>query len=240
MTMTTKPPIKRWSFSLLRRFESCPYEVYLDRVEKSPKPDIPDDPDHPLIRGERLHKEAEAYIRGDGPLTRGLRKLKPRLEVLRAQYDEGRVEVERKWGFTREWEPVEWDHPDCWALIIPDSVLHTAPGVIELDDWKSGKSFGKEIAHTQQLQLYAIAAFMAYPQAKLVTVRIGYIDEGKEKKRRYTRDAVAQLMPRWEQRAKQLTGAIAFKPRPNRSNCRFCDFGPNNGTGACPYGVEMD
>lgn len=237
-----QPPIRRWSFSALREYERCPHAIYLARVEKAPRPDFSNDPKHPLVRGNRVHKEAERFIRGEGPLTKDLQKLRPTLDELRAAYADGRVEVEQLWAFNRQWQTTDgdWENPEHWATVICDAVEHQ-DGVIIITDWKTGKSFGKEVAHTQQMQLYGIAGFLRYPSVEVIEVRLGYLDEGKLKTRRYTRAALPQMLPSWEQRARRLTNALVFPPKPNRGNCRFCDFSRNGqGSGACAYAVDFD
>lgn len=232
-----KPPITAWSFSLLKNFEACPYRVYLANVEKSPQPPV-NDPDHPLIRGDRLHKEAEAFIKGTGPLTRGLRRFKARLEELAEKYPEGTIECEQRWGFDKEWNEVDFFSDDCWARVICDVVEHHPNLTLEVGDWKSGKSFGNEVKHMQQQQLYGLTAMMRYPEVTHVKTTMDYLDEGKTKASKYTRDVLPQLLGRWEQRARKLTEALVFPAKPNRGNCKFCPYGVNVGTGACPYAVE--
>lgn len=232
-----KPPVRSWSFSLLKDYEACPYRVYLARVERQPQPE-PDDPNHPLVRGDRIHHEAEDYIRGTGPLTKDLRKVESTLNELRFAFDDGQVEVEQKWGFDREWTPVEWDAGECWLRVICDVVRHMDNDTLEIVDWKTGKSFGNEVKHTQQRQLYAIAAFMRYPNATHVKARMLYTDEGKEKSNHYDRSMLAQMQAQWDKRGGALTNALTFPPKPNRGNCKYCPFGIANGTGVCAYSVE--
>lgn len=228
-----RPPVRRWSFSALKDYEACPYRIYLKRVERQPGP--PEQPDNPLVRGNRVHAEAEAYIQGTGGMTKDLRKVKDALDEAREQYQKNCVEVEQNWGFTREWESVGWDHSECWLLSKCDVVIHRSPEVLEIWDWKTGKSLGKEVEHTQQMQLYGLTGFLRYPDVQLIKVTLYYTDEGKTKPKTYDRTMVPELLPRWEERAKRLTNALVFPPKPNKGKCRFCPYGVQNGTGVCPY-----
>jgi RecB family exonuclease len=237
-----QPPIKSWSFSVLRDFEQCPYKVYLAKVEKAPQPEVGDDPDHPLIRGDRIHKEAEAFIKGEGELTKDLRKFRSELERLAEIYPEGNLEVEKKWGFTRDWEPCDFFDSNVWLRVICDFVEHSPEEpVLFVGDHKTGKSFGKEVPHRQQQQLYGIAALMKYPDKQIASSQMWYLDEGKKSAiGRYDRHSIAPLLQRWTSRAEKMTGALTFPAKPNRSNCRFCPYSPNEaGNGRCPYGVEV-
>lgn len=233
-------PIKSWSFSALKDFESCPFRTYLQKVERSPLPAYDDDPNHPLVRGDRIHKAAEAFIRGEGEIIPELRRVAPLLGELRESFINDHVELEQKWAFDHDWAETGWTDEGCWLRVICDVVEHFPNSTARVRDWKTGKSFGNEVKHQQQQQLYAIATFMRYPHLTHIQTTMEYTDEGKQKKSNYTRAALPVLLQRWSERAMRMTTAIAFPPKPNRGNCRFCPFGPENGTGACAYGVTLD
>lgn len=232
-------PISFWSFSSVAQFEKCPYSLYLGRVEKSPTP--PREETHPLERGNRVHKAAELYIKGEGPLVRELVRFQPHFEQLAERYATGSVEVEGSWWFRSDWSVADgWDDPLKWCIVKCDVASHESDTHMNVIDWKTGKSWGKEVAHGQQMQLYAIAAFMRYPEINTVTVQLGYLDEKTQfKEKNYLRTQIAELSSRFAARGQALVDAQHFPPKPNRSNCKYCDFGPTNGTGVCPYGVEV-
>lgn len=237
---TVTPPVSFWSFSSLKNFEACPFRIYLQRVERAPKPIFAEDADHPLVRGQRVHQEAEAFVKGEGIITRDLRKQAERLTELAEEYGKGLVEVEQKWWCNKNWSPVAEEHPDRWHLVICDAFHHISNQHGRVIDYKTGKSFGNEIKHGEQMQLYAIQAFMRYPDLVVVEVELIYLDENHSTLRRYDRTKISALISRWEKRAERLVTATHFPPKANKSNCRYCDFGPNNGgTGACPYGVPL-
>jgi len=230
--------IKSWSFSALRDYESCPYRAYLAKVERAPMPEIEDDPTHPLVRGDRIHKEAEAFIKGEGPLTKDLKKFEAHFKELQERYQNGAVEVEQQWGFNEFWQPVGWADRDTWVRIVADVVDHLDTTTARIEDHKTGKSFGKEVAHTQQTQLYAIAAMIKYPDLEIVEAQLNYLDEGKNRAKRYHRDSLGQLLERWTRRGTKMTTATTFPPKPNKGKCRFCPFGTENGTSYCTYAVS--
>lgn len=233
----SEPLIKNWSFSLLKRFEKCPHEVYLDRIERQPKPAPKED--SPLIRGEVVHKAAEDYITNGGPLIKELKKIEERLNKCREAYEEGRVEVEQNWFFDKDWATTSWENRVCHikADYIEHELSMTSAHLI---DWKTGKSWGNEVSHTQQAQLYAIGTFMRYTDLLTVRATFVYTDEGKEKSHVYTRTMLSALLEGYERRAERLLKATAFPYKASRSNCKFCPYSPNNGgTGSCPYAVEV-
>jgi RecB family exonuclease len=234
----TEPPVKTWSFSALKKFEACPYQIFLNRVERSPKPVLPEN--NPMQRGIAIHKEAELFVKGEGELTKNLTKHVDRFNELRTAHEEGRVEAEETWCFDRSWQPVAWENPSKWLINITDVTEHISDAAIRISDYKTGKSFGNEIKHGEQMQLGAVAGFMRYPLAQTVEVELIYLDEKKLTKRSFARPQVPALLDRWEKRAARMTEATAFPPKPTKASCRYCPYGPNNGgTGVCAWGVEL-
>lgn len=232
-----EPPIKTWSFSAIKDFEKCPYKLWLERVERCEKPNYEDNPDHPLVRGVRIHTEAEQFVKGEGPFTPSLKKFPEWFQQMREDYDDGHVYVEEKWGFDHEWAEVEWK--ERTAGIICDLLHISDEGRFARNiDYKTGKSMNNEIKHQEQLQLYAVGVFMRFPSVEVVSGEMWYLDEGKTLIRKFTRNQVPHYANRWAGRGSKLINATVFPPKPNTSNCRFCDFGPNVGTGACPYAPD--
>ena len=90
--------IDAWSISRLLEFEQCPHRSYLKIIAKSPQPELSDD--HPMIRGRRVHDEAEAYITGKSEAFPSAgKKLEAVIDYCRERYAEGKATAEDKWGF---------------------------------------------------------------------------------------------------------------------------------------------
>lgn len=239
--MSLDPPLKTWSFSSLKDFEACPYRVYLDQVQRVPREEESDDPAHPLQRGNRVHKEAEDFIQGLGPLTKDLRKFEPELERMRESFEAGTVEVEQQWGYTGDWCTTTWFESDCQLRVKCDVVEHLDLTTVRITDWKTGKSMGNEVKHRQQAQLYAVAGMLRYPKVVGAEAVMAYTDEGKSVAKTYTRDSLTPLLAGWTRRAAKMLGAVTFSPKPNRGNCRFCRHRSieDGGNGACPYAASQ-
>lgn len=236
--MNLTPPIKAWSFSRLLQFEKCPYSVYLESVVKAEKPDLPED--NPLIRGIRIHEAAEAFIKNEGELIRELTKPKivDHLEICKDAYEQGTAEVEESWGFDETWGVTGWWDDNVWCRIKLDVKVDIDEETVDITDWKSGKSAGKEVRDMQQGQLYAIGVFMHEPAIEYVQPTFAYIDENKIITKNPIRRAdIPRYIARFKERADKLTTCTDFRAKPNRMNCRYCDFGPN-GTQACVHGVS--
>lgn len=243
------PTVDSWSFSGLLQFEKCPYGTKLGRIDRVPRPNYDEDPDHPLTRGSRIHGYAEDYIQGKvapDPVPKDLRGFVEELRQYRAMFEEGRVLVEQPWAFDKDWGETDWFAKDCWCRVKCDVVVQWDPKNATIVDWKTGKKMGKEVAHTQQAQIYAIAAFLKYPDLERVDVVFAYTDEfqpgtGKENKRgktttkHYTRSAATAFLPKWTERGQRMTACINFQPKPNKANCTYCDYGHMTGTGDCIY-----
>jgi RecB family exonuclease len=235
--MEVKPPVRSWSFSRLLDFEGCPYRTYLRYVLKSPEPE-PDEAS-PLVRGSRIHTEAEHYVLGTGALTRDLQKPKvvEHLEFCKEMYAEGKANVEEDWAFNDQWEITGWTDKETWLRLKLDVAVELSPDFVQITDWKTGKSMGKEVRNMQQSQIYAAGVFMRQPEVMYVQPLFVYTDENKLMElNTIERKSVPRYIQRFTERANKLTSCTDFRAKPNRMNCRWCPFGPN-GTEACVHGV---
>lgn len=240
MIVYPKAPVTAWSYSTLKQFEKCPHSIELAKVHKQPGPVLP--ADNPMVRGNRVHKNGEDFVQG---VTEKLGpELKKHFETdiaeLREDYAEGNILVEEDWGFTKEWASTGWMSKDVWARIKCDVVKTMDVNARKIIDYKTGKSFGNEVSHIQQGQLYSIAAFMKYPEIEFVEASFWYVDEGKKSRPKiYTRKQMIPIINSFTKRANKMTDCVVFIAKPNRSNCKYCDFGPNNGgTNVCEFGVD--
>lgn len=223
--------IKAWSFSALQVFEKCPYQAFLKSVRKIPQPDSP-----ASARGTAIHTLAEDYVSGkitERPAE--LDKLGSSFDDLRARYENGSVILEGEWGFDKDWGEVGWFSSEVWARIKGDAVDFESETCATVIDHKTGKKFGNELKHGQQLQLYAIALFLRYPEVEFVNVELWYIDQGVKTAKSYTREEAMLFLPRWTDRANRMTNAESFIPKPSKNNCKWCPYRENK---ACEWAVE--
>lgn len=238
--------ITAWSFSrLVEDYESCAYKAYLLHVEKRPKPartgEAGEKADAALKRGKVVHEGAEQYVRGDvAVIVPEIVTREAKLNEYRAYFEQGKADVEQDWGFDRDWCTTGWFDPNVWARIKLDVFINLGTEGI-VDDWKTGKKFNNEVKHAQQGQLYGIGAFMRYPDLEKLKVRFTYVDHAPstDTEREYTRATLMRMLPSWNSRALAMTTATSFPAKPSKIACRFCPFGPSNGDGSCPSGVEV-
>jgi RecB family exonuclease len=228
---------KAWSFSALRDFEQCPHRIKL-KAEKAPVLEEEEN------RGTVIHREAEMYIKGElDAMPKSLKKFEAEFERERELYAAGLVQVEQPWGFTHIWTPTDYFAPDIWLRVQIDSMERMPDDLSTrfVVDWKTGKSWGNEVPHIQQLQLYAVATFMRFPEVGTVVCADRYLDEGKELKKTYVRDdKFDRYFEKWNQRAEKMLADDEGTPKPNRMNCRFCRYGVEKGSGACAYAVPWN
>jgi hypothetical protein len=230
-----------WSFSRLIDFEKCARWAHKLYVEKQEKPATLDT--KAADRGHVVHKGAEDYILGaTDEIIDDLKKVKDDLVRLRELNTTGIVEVEQEWAFDLNWQQTDWFAEETWARIKLDVFVKHPDAPWEVIDWKTGKRFFNEVKHAQQGLLYAIAAFLRYPEMEKVRIRFIYTDEGKESPHRvYERATIMRMFPTWDDRARKFTFATEWPAKPNAMNCRFCPWSPNNGgDNSCPVGVKVE
>lgn len=229
-------PVPAWSFSVLKKFEECPYRVYLSKVDKiaEPSSDAAD-------RGNKIHDEAEHYIRGEldtDKVPKNLEKLGFEYRTLREAFDESpeQFELEQNWGFTATWGQTGFFDKDVWCRMKLD-VFRRWGTSAHIIDHKTGKKFGNELKHSDQGLQYAVGAFKRYPELEFIKVDFYYTDQGQKLEKSFTREQAMVFLPRIEKRAFALTNATAeqlSRPKPSKNNCKFC---PHAETGACQWRV---
>jgi len=231
--------ITTWSYSSLSKFEQCPYAVYLSKIEGIKEPAGP-----AADRGSAIHKVWEDYIQGNTTKLVDAGK-KPNIELadtLREAYANGEVEIEEEWTVDRNWDPVPPKTPEVWGICKLDVFRRDSPTSAQIIDHKSGTSWGKAVKHGDQGMVYAVNAFMRYPDLGLVSTQFNYVDEGVLSQPTYWRRHEIDLFRmRLDKRAHRLTSATDFPPAPSKHNCKWCRYKDEvrreDGAPACKWGV---
>jgi CRISPR/Cas system-associated exonuclease Cas4 (RecB family) len=216
-----RPPIPGWAFTSLTTFEKCPYEAYLKYGKKIY---IDQSDNAALTKGNKVHDEAENYVKGNIELTSGLSKFETEFGVLQNSYHDGKIELEEKWGVDKNWNSVEWSDSELWGRIKLDAFIHESETSGVCIDYKTGKKFGNEFKHLFQNMVYIITAFSRFPKMQLIEGQFWYLDHGEKLIKSYTRQEADILKTRVTNRALKLTTATKFPPNPSKQNCKFCDF----------------
>lgn len=232
----TGPIIPSWSFSKAQTYDQCKYRAYLMYGQKIPEPPRPLPPgktEHANDRGTRIHNEAELFVRGQGPLTPELRKFEVEFEKVKRLHAAGMVSLEGEWGMDRNWEPTEWR--TAWLRLKLDALVFLSPYEAIAIDYKTGKKFGNEVKHADQLQMYQLVTFLRYPELETVHTELWYLDVDELTPMTFQRPQGLRFRQRWDKKGNDITTAVDFPPNPNVFSCRYCGYGPW-GSGHCEKG----
>jgi hypothetical protein len=228
--------IERWSFSRLNVYESCNKRGQLAYSEKLPEIRRPDG-NKAADRGTRVHEAGEHYIKGDtNIMIPELKNFEDEFEHARALNDE-QFSSEQTWYFDEEWNPTV-NLADRWLTVIIDLLVWIDDYEAVAIDFKTGKRYGNEIKHGQQIQLYQLATLLRYPDTDFITTEIWYLDQDELASQKYKRRQGLRFLESFNKRGVAITTDVEFKAKPSTYSCRFCPYrsGANKwvcGTGDC-------
>lgn len=235
--------ISSWSYSRITDFEKCKFLAWLKYDQKIPEPQRPLPPgktEHANDRGTRIHDNCEQYVNGstDFLLPEAEASFGPQLDLLRHLHTEGMVSLEGEWGMNEDWEPCEWD--EAWLRLKLDACVFLGDDEAIVIDYKTGRKFGNEVKHAEQLQLYQLVTFLRYPKLERVTAELWYLDQPDGQNitsMTYTRKQGLRFRDSFNRRGTALTTCEDWKPNPSVHTCKWCQYGPWNG-GQCQVGVQ--
>jgi hypothetical protein len=238
--MATKPKPISWSFSKLSDFTRCKLAFKIKHIDKVPEPERPLPPgktEHANDRGTRIHDNIETYIRGDHDALcpEADKHYGMFIDFLRAMFQDGMVEMEGEWAFDQEWVPAPWNN--SWLRMKLDVLVHMSKTQALVVDWKTGRHFGNEVSHAEQLTLYAVSSFLRHPELEELTVADLYIDHGVTTERKFTRSQALRFKQNFHDRGMEISNCDVWPANPNMHSCRWCPYGPE-GTGHCTVGVR--
>jgi len=223
--------ITQWSLSRLQTYEQCPAKAKFAYIDKIPYVRGP-----AQIRGDEIHKEAEAFLTGR------LRKLPDSLKHYEVEFrrcreankdPEAQLFVEQQWGFRVDWSPTEWFGKDVWGRMIADMVI-VHDGHVKVEDHKTGKHYDN---HDEQLEINAVVALHRFPECETASGHIWYLDhpqsELPELTVEFSRADLPRLERKYERRVKPMLADKRFAPRPGWY-CKFCDYSKGKG-GPCRF-----
>lgn len=228
--MPTKaaPQITAWSFSRLGDYRNCPQKAKFKVIDKLKEPES-----DAMAEGTRVHKLAEDYTlstKAKPALPKELKLFAEEFKVLRKLAG---VECEAEWTFTKEWTRTGWFDGNAWLRIKVDAHCYDpVQKRVLVVDHKTGKMRDKD---REQLELYALAAMLIYPEATGVDCQLWYLTLGELITENFEvqKDTVKKLRAKWEKNAKPMLTDRKFKPTPN-ALCRWCHFRKQNG-GPCEF-----
>lgn len=241
--------IQAWSYSRFQNYETCPAKAKFLYVNKLKEPDS-----KAGAKGTRVHAIAALIATGKlPPVSRDTEQFMPELklilkskqfptelETFKQEFKDlkgVKVMTESEWAFTQQWEPTGWFDPDCWLRIKVDLHWLEITGKksktethVKIRDHKTGKIHED---HKLQRSLYALGAFLVYPDALTVEAAHWYLDQGVEKKETWDASQLDALKKEWLLRTTAMLNDTTYAPRPG-DYCRYCHFRKENG-GPCKF-----
>lgn len=219
--------ITSWSYSRLTTYILCPFKAKLTILDRMKEPE-----NAYTSGGQNAHDDCESYLKNPkAPLTKAMARFPEEFAKLRKK----KAVAEQTWAFRRDWSRTvynDWD--GCWLRIKTDAHYVEQSGkktTVVVIDYKTGKEYED---HALQRSLYALGAFMIYPDATDVVVWHWYLDAGVERDSKFTRKKdAARLKKDWEARADRMLSDTIFPATPN-PKCCWCHFRKTNG-GPCQF-----
>jgi len=223
--------ITQWSLSRLQTYEECPFKAKCAYIDKIPYKRGP-----AQIRGDEIHKEAEAFLLGKKrSLPSSLKNYEEDFVRCRAAGKDPEAElfVEQQWGFDINWKPTGWFDKNVWGRMIADMVI-VHGGHVKVEDHKTGRRYDK---HHEQLEINAIVGLHRFPECETASGHIWYLDHPKvevpEFTMEFSRADLPKLEAKYKKRVRPLMADKRFAPRPGPA-CRWCDYAKAKG-GPCRY-----
>ena len=203
-----------WSYSSLTAYETCPRRYKLTRITK----EISEPQTEATVHGNEVHKALELHVAGQAHLPDKYKRFIPIVNQIKTS--PGRKLVEQKWAVNQRLQPVDFFAKDAWARGVFDvAILRKSTGFVL--DYKTGKPK----PDSDQLKLFAAAAFSHYPF--LNSVKTGYIwlAYNKLEQEQYSRSEAPliwqEFLPRVMRGEKSIKDD-SFPPRPSGLCEKWC------------------
>lgn len=229
-----------WSFSKLGDFSKCKKYFWLKHEQKIPEPERPlpaGKTEHANDRGSRIHDNLEGYVRGDHDAlcAEAEKHFGPQVDLLRVLYAGKTVELEGEWAMDKNWEIAPW--ATGWLRLKLDVLVHISKDSAIVIDYKTGRKFGNEVKHAQQLQLYALVTALRYPRLETITAELWYIDIGETTSQTFTRAQALRFKKGFDASGAAIVNCDTWPANPNKVSCQWCLYGPHH-SGHCAEGVR--
>jgi RecB family exonuclease len=229
------------SFSRLDVFDQCKKHAELKFVHKIPEPErppLPNGKEYPNDRGSRVHDDCENFVKGNrDAIPHEARKFKAELSKARECFESENAEGEEMWCFNDAWVPVDQFAFDEIAFRIKtDLTIFLSEEEAVIVDYKTGRRFGNEAKHGQQMKLYALGAALMFPKLKSITTELWYFDQDELAQREFTDVQAKRFLEYWNGKNMEMLSCIDFPPNPSKQSCKWCPYSLS-GTGDCTQGV---
>lgn len=250
MAAAKKLPLA-WSYSRWADYEKCPQLFKFKVIEKRPEPG-----NEYMARGQRIHDLAQVCLmKPKSKIPADLRRVAAEIKLLRKL----KAEPEGMLTFTDQFKgKTSWFGKDAWARIKVDAkarvtyyeaIQEIAPAEVEqgqrgqlnkltpgtwVVDWKTGQFRPERSA--DQVELYALGAYMDDPVAEFVIVSLAFVDFGRTVHAYFdlSKAQLERLKNKWLKKVLPMQQDIKFKAKPG-IQCDWCFFSKKKG-GPCLKG----
>ena len=216
--------VTAWSYYRLNTYEQCQFQFKLTVLDGIKEPGSA-----AMDRGAAIHKQGELYLKNEiADVPENYKLLALELEELRDLRAVSELEI----TFTKDWTKTGWFDADAWCRIKIDALV-LDDDTIRIIDFKTGKNRG---GYEDQLELYALAALLLYPDVKHISAELWFLDTGEivgTSHGAYTQAMLPELQKNWEGRVLPMFVDDIWSARPNQF-CGFCHFRKGN-AGPCTY-----
>lgn len=221
------------SYSRLNTFDTCPRRFLLEYIALN-RPSSSELQNSFGREGSEKHKELELYLTSDAALPDWVPvEFRERIISLKT---EG-FASEQEMAFTVDWKPCAWDDPDAAWRVKIDASKVILP-VAQVKDFKTGKI---KMSHwLAQLEIYAIAMFLTYPEVEVVEAELWYLFHNHRSFATFYRGGLKRLMAKYDGKRAKIEAKVADAdpnkafPKQPSGLCEYCFFhitnnGPCNG-----------
>lgn len=125
----------------------------------------------------------------------------------------------------------------AWHRSKLDAMVFWSETEATVIDYKTGRKFGNEMKHGEQMQVYQLNAFSRFPDLEVVHTELWYLDQNDVSTKSFTRGQGMRFKQNFHRQGIAITTATEFPPNPNKFSCKWCEYGPWNG-GQCQDGVR--
>lgn len=249
--MSNKKLPLAWSYSRWSDYEKCPQLFKFKVIEKRPEPS-----NEYMERGQRIHTLAEVCLQKPrSKIPADLKRVAAEIALLRKL----KAEPEGMLTFTDQFKgKTGWFDKNAWARVKVDAKARVtylealeeiAPAEVHqgqrgqlnkltpgtwVVDWKTGQF--KPERSADQVELYALGAYLDDPVAEFVIVSLIFIDFGRTVHAYFdlSPKQLERLKAKWLKKVLPMQQDTRFKPRPG-PQCSWCFFSKKKG-GPCLKG----
>jgi hypothetical protein len=232
--MLVQNSLKNWSYKKLKMYRSCPFSVYLKYVKRVPEPPIDPKFDAKRLRGITAHDDLAECVNHGAAVPQEFNAFEDIIEGYRelnavAEEDEY---FDSNWNLIKK-PPGEKYWNGYWLVVKKDVRLATGEFVLVVD-WKTGKKFGNEVDHFEQMKLYAVTEWRKDPGFAEYSVELQYLDKQDTWQHTFKPRDLERHWAVFDKDVSVMMSDRFFRPKPNKLTCQYCPFNHKNGTGACP------